>query len=233
VAAALGGGCPVAEVAPTVVASGSLAGTPARTGSPTVGRAGHSGCGSPRAPRGTRRGPILPLIGLAGLVGLDNLRIGAGLGLAGLPPRRRLQMAAAFGAVEGAMPLVGVGLGSAWLPAAGELADYVGAAALAICGLAAIAGVVAPRTIRILPGSRWLVVALPLALGFDNVLAGIGLAGFGVPIPVAVSVVGGLSGAMAFAGLYLGAVARGIASPAAGVLGCVSLVSAAVLILIR
>ena len=78
-----------------------------------------------------------------------------------------------------------------------------------------------------------MVVALPLALGFDNVLAGIGLAAFGVPIPVAVSVVGGVSGAMAFAGLYLGTVARGIASSAAGVLGGVSMVSAAVLILIR
>jgi len=73
---------------------------------------------------------------LLGLVlGLDNLQVGAALGLLQVSRRRRWAIALSFGVCETVMPLLGLLLGR-WLGGfLGHLTEVFGAAVLALSGL--------------------------------------------------------------------------------------------------
>lgn len=159
---------------------------------------------------------------LAVLVGLDNLQVGSGLGLLDVRAVSRRALAVAFGLCEGLMPLVGLVFGRAVRGWAGEAAAVLGPAVLAACGVAIIAGAVRER-----PGAvdrRWLLFGLPVALSFDNLLAGAGLGALGYPVGLTAVVIGGVSAAMCLAGLYLGARVRRFVPARADLLSGVYLV---------
>lgn len=68
-------------------------------------------------------------------LGFDTFGVALALGLAGLPPNRRLHISLLFAAFEAGMPLLGVALGAPLGDAVGNLANYLAAALVAGLGV--------------------------------------------------------------------------------------------------
>ena len=75
------------------------------------------------------------LIALVLPLGLDTLGVALALGLAGLPPHRRLHLAFLFAGFEAGMPLIGVAIGAPLGQSIGAVADYLAAALIAALGI--------------------------------------------------------------------------------------------------
>lgn len=146
------------------------------------------------------------LLGL--LVGLDNLQVGAALGLVRMSAARRWAFAGAFAFWETAMPLAGLGLGAAARDRVGPWAEALGVAVLGLCGLlillAALRGT-AEDAEESFAGSRLTLAGLPLSLSFDNLAAGVGLGSLGFPVVGSALVLGLVSGSLCAFGLFAGA----------------------------
>jgi putative Mn2+ efflux pump MntP len=151
------------------------------------------------------------------LAGLDNLQVGAGLGLVRMERERRLALAGSFLLCETVMPLAGFGLGSLVQRIAGPMAEGIGTLVLALCGgLITFAALREnrreqkeddKRTGRL--GSGWLLlIVLPLSLSFDNLFVGLGLGSLGYPVVVSSLLIGGISGGLGCVGLFTGARVR-------------------------
>jgi putative Mn2+ efflux pump MntP len=145
------------------------------------------------------------LLGL--LVGLDNLQVGAGLGLVRMSTGRRWAFAGVFAFCETFMPLVGLALGQAARARAGEWADAIGIAVLALCGLLIIVFALrgGEEDAESLVGSRLALAGLPLSLSFDNLAAGVGLGSLGFPVIASALILGLVSGSLCALGLFAGA----------------------------
>jgi manganese efflux pump family protein len=79
--------------------------------------------------------PTLKLIALVLPLGLDTLGVALALGVAGLPPEKRLRISLLFAGFEAAMPLLGVALGAPLGHAIGSVADYIAAVLIAALGV--------------------------------------------------------------------------------------------------
>ena len=142
------------------------------------------------------------------LVGLDNLQVGAGLGLVRMSAARRWAFAGAFALCETVMPLVGLALGrklanlaGLW---AGPWAEGIGIAVLALCGLLII--VLSFRGEATEEAGGFLALAgLPISLSFDNLAAGVGLGSLGFPVIASALTIGLISGSLCALGLFSGA----------------------------
>jgi putative Mn2+ efflux pump MntP len=80
-------------------------------------------------------GSTLKLIAVIVPLGLDTLAVALALGLAGLPPRRRLRVSALFAAFEAGMPLLGIALGAPVGRAIGDAANYIAAVLVLALGI--------------------------------------------------------------------------------------------------
>lgn len=154
------------------------------------------------------------LIGI--LTGSDNLHFGAAWGLLPMSARRRLAFALAFAVAELGMTLAGFALGA-------QLdSDAPAALGFALAGVLVVIGVARHADLARLAHHPAALVALPLALSFDNLASGAALGAHGDAALTAALLAGGVSAAMATAGLFAaGAVARRIprfAAPLAGAL---------------
>lgn len=78
---------------------------------------------------------MLKLVALILPLGLDTFVVSTAVGASGLPAGRRLRIALLFTLFEGAMPLVGLGLGASLSSAIGSTAEYVAIALLVGLGL--------------------------------------------------------------------------------------------------
>jgi putative Mn2+ efflux pump MntP len=150
------------------------------------------------------------------LAGLDNLQVGAGLGLVRMERARRLALAGSFLLCETVMPLAGFGLGSLVQRIAGPLAEGIGTLVLALCG-----GLITFAALREnrresreekgnenLASGWLLLLVLPLSLSFDNLFVGLGLGSLGYPVVVSSLLIGGISGGLGCVGLLAGARVR-------------------------
>ena len=154
---------------------------------------------------------MTPIFLLGLLVGLDNLQVGAALGLLRMSGARRWTFAAAFAFWETAMPLVGLALGQAARARAGAWGELFGIAVLGICGLLLI--VMALRGAKEavderFAGSRIALAGIPLSLSFDNLAAGVGLGSLGFPVIASALILGSVSGSLCALGLFGGAYLR-------------------------
>jgi manganese efflux pump family protein len=140
------------------------------------------------------------------LVGLDNLEVGAGLGLVRMSAARRWAFAGAFAFWETAMPLLGLAVGHNIAGVAGPAAEGVGIAVLALAGvwltIQALRGKAAERAMP--QAGAVALVGLPLSLSFDNLAAGVGLGALGFPAVASALVIGLVSGSMCALGLFAG-----------------------------
>jgi putative Mn2+ efflux pump MntP len=145
------------------------------------------------------------LLGL--LVGLDNLQVGAGLGLVRMSVARRWAFAGAFALCETVMPLVGLAVGRKMAnlvgPWAGPWAEGIGIAVLALCGLLIV--VLSLRGKEAEEIGSLALAGLPLSLSLDNLAAGLGLGSLGYPVIASALTIGLISGSLCALGLFSGA----------------------------
>jgi putative Mn2+ efflux pump MntP len=144
------------------------------------------------------------VLGLA--LGLDSFRASLAMGAAGLGAARSLRIAAAFAACDGVAPLIGLALGRA---TAASVASWSGLVAPAL--LIGAGAWVLLRRLEDEEGSSegsWAAFGVPLCLGLDNLVAGVGLDTLGPPVVASAAVIGALSGALSLLGLALGRVGR-------------------------
>ncbi len=149
------------------------------------------------------------LVVLGVLVGLDNLQVGAGLGLLDMSSRNRWAFAGSFALAETAMPLLGLVGGRGVAAVAGEWGDLVGVAMLALTGALIFASARLGKLAGAARGGSWPMVsariALPISLSFDNLFAGSGLGALGFPVLGSALVIGAASGGLCVLGLFGGA----------------------------
>lgn len=166
------------------------------------------------------------LLGL--LVGLDNLQVGAALGLVPSRARRRWLLALAFGVCETGMPLAGLALGGWVQRLAGAWADGIGAAVLALCGAVIVVSALRGGEDAAAMDGRLAWIGLPISLSLDNLFAGVGLGSLGYPVIVSALVIGLVSSCLCLLGLLGGAwIARWVPERAE-ILGGVYLIGLAV-----
>jgi len=137
------------------------------------------------------------------LVGLDNLQVGAGLGLVRMSTARRWAFAGAFAFCETVMPLVGLALGRNIVRFAGSWAEGIGIAVMALCGLLIV--ILSLRGEEEEASSSLALAGLPLSLSLDNLAAGVGLGSLGFPVVASALIIGIVSGSLCALGLFSGA----------------------------
>jgi putative Mn2+ efflux pump MntP len=142
----------------------------------------------------------LLLLGVA--LGLDSFRVSIGLGALHPPPQRRLALAAAFGFCDGASPLVGIWVGKIFATWLANLSEFCGPFVLAGYGLylIVVSGIGRKQEIE----TNWQLFGLPIVLSVDNLIAGTGLGMLGLSPFLSATVLGFVSGFLAFGGLWLG-----------------------------
>src|SRR4051795_10101173 len=136
-------------------------------------------------------------------LGLDNFRTAILLGALRLTRRHAVQVALVFGFWDMVAPLVGILAGDVFAETIGSTADYVGAAVLGAYGLYLL--VQAWRTDE--PeemDKRWALLALPLPLSVDNVVAGTSLGLLGYSPWIAPPLLGVITTLMTLVGLQIG-----------------------------
>lgn len=152
---------------------------------------------------------MLALLLLAVALGLSNFAAAVGIGVSGVRGSIRVRIAVVFGLFEAGMPVLGLALGDDLATGLGQLARWLGGAALIAVGVVSL--ILARR--GGLPGSGtqgrpWglgRIVASGLALSVDNLAVGFALGTYHTGLLVAAMAFGAVSVAMSLAGLELGA----------------------------
>jgi putative Mn2+ efflux pump MntP len=138
------------------------------------------------------------------LSGADNLQACSAIGLLRIPRSRRHLLAVAFTSCETLAPVAGLALGHLLLRCAGDAGAKIGPFMTLACGIAIL--VCAFRDeLPSLVNERNFIVGMPVALSFDNLLAGTGISSLHYPVAISALIVGLVSGSMSCIGLYLGA----------------------------
>ncbi len=155
---------------------------------------------------------MLELGVLAVVIGGDNLRAGLVLGWAGTSGRQRLRCYLALGLAECVLPMAGLVLGQTAFRYA-DVGELAGPLAMTVCAVLVLWAVARERAggsevdttpARPLGDHPLALVVLPVALGLDNLAAGVALAALAVPAVLAAAVLGLTSSILAGAGLWLG-----------------------------
>jgi putative Mn2+ efflux pump MntP len=146
---------------------------------------------------------MLRLVALILPLGLDTFAVSAALGIAGLPPDRRLRISAVFTAFEVAMPVVGVLAGVTVQKLLGGLADYLAIAALAAVGIYMLFGS-EPQAALLARSRGAALVGLGLSLSIDELAIGFSLGLLGAPVVAALALIGVQAFTLSQLGLRLG-----------------------------
>lgn len=121
-------------------------------------------------------GTTLKLVALVAPMGLDTLGVAIVLGIAGFPPRRRMQLALWFAVFETAMPLIGVALGAPVGDAIGSVATYVAAAVIGLLGayvlFARADEAEGERLLSMTRRGLWSAIALGASISLDGLAIG-------------------------------------------------------------
>lgn len=144
------------------------------------------------------------------LAGLDNLRVCCSFGLLPLGARCRWQVAAAFVFCELAAPAAGLFAGKAMLSVLGSWAGILAPLITVVCGITVLA-TAARQDSEPLHSPLWM--TLPLSLSLDNFVAGAGISPMADAALPAALMIGGISAAMSFVGLFGAAWLRTVFSP--------------------
>lgn len=153
---------------------------------------------------------MLRLVVLILPLSLDTFAVAAAIGAAGVAPSRRLRLSLIVAAVQGAMPLLGVGLGAGAGRLVGGYSDLVAAIVLAAVGVYmlrddqnAIAGAAGARGVAL--------IAICLSVSIDELAIGVSAGLLRLPILIACLAIAIQGFAAAQIGMRLGGrIAAGI-----------------------
>jgi manganese efflux pump family protein len=167
------------------------------------------------------------LLVLGFVLSLDNFRVSVALGTVPFGPRRAVQVALTFGLWDAIMPLIGLLIGRQIGDFLGNVADWVGAAALGGYGLfLVISAVRNPEPDEL--DHRWALFGIPLTLSLDNLFAGASLGVLAFSPWFSATVFGAVTAGMSLVGLQLGRAAARLIRVRSDLLSGVTLIIAAV-----
>jgi len=152
---------------------------------------------------------MLKLIALIVPLGLDTFVVSTAVGASGLPARNRLRVALLFTLFEGAMPLVGLGLGASLSSAIGTTAEYVAIALLVALGVYVLfvedEEGEAERAGQLTGAMGWGTLLLGLSISLDELAIGFSLGLLHLPTLEALIFIAVQAFVVAQLGLRLGA----------------------------
>lgn len=172
---------------------------------------------------------LVELLVLGFTLSLDNFRAAIALGTLPFGPRRAVQIALTFAAWDGLAPLAGVLLGRYFHEGVGEIAHYLGPAAMGAYGLFLLI-----RAIRTEEPKKidhpWALFGIPLSLSVDNLVAGTGLGLLGFSPGLSALVFAAITGVMSFIGLWIGRITGRLIPLRADLLSGIALIVMAVVL---
>jgi len=183
---------------------------------------------------------VLALLLLAVALGLDNLAAALGIGVGGVRGSTRIRVAVVFGLFEAGMPVLGLLLGHGLADSLGQVARWLGGAALIAVGAFGLirarreAG--QEKATPSGPGEQerpWRIGQMLIAglvLSADNLAAGFALGAYHTNLAVAATVFGVVSVAMSLVGLELGARIGAAAGERSELIACALLIVVGVVI---
>lgn len=142
------------------------------------------------------------------LAGLDNLQTCSAIGFLPIHRARKRLLAIAFTGCESMAPLAGLALGHFLLRWASGAAARIGPFMMLACGIGVLICAVRQDDLRSIVNEPRMIVGVPVALSFDNLLAGAGISSIHYPVLLSALIIGLMSAAMSCMGLYLGAWVR-------------------------
>ena len=161
------------------------------------------------------------------VLSLDNFRVAIALGTVPFGLKRAVQVALTFGLWDTIMPLVGLLIGHEIGEAVGNVAEWVGAAALGAYGLyLVITALRNPEPDEL--DHPWALFGIPFTLSLDNLFAGASLGLLGLSPWLSAGVFGAITAVMSLIGLQLGRAAARLVRIRSDLLGGVTLIIAAV-----
>jgi putative Mn2+ efflux pump MntP len=170
---------------------------------------------------------IWEVLVLGFVLSLDNFRVSIALGTVPFGLKRAVQVALTFGLWDAVMPLVGLLIGRQIGEFVGNVADWVGAAALFGYGLyLVISSLRNPEPDQL--DHPWALFGIPLTLSLDNLFAGASLGILGLSPWFSAAVFGAITAVMSLVGLQLGRAAARFIRIRSDLLSGVTLIIAAV-----
>lgn len=170
---------------------------------------------------------IWEVLVLGFVLSLDNFRASIALGTVPFSTKRAVQVALTFGLWDAIMPLIGLLIGRQIGENVGDLAEYVGAAALGGYGVYLVVSALRnPEPDEL--DHPWALFGIPLSLSLDNLLAGASLGLLGLSPWVSAAVFGGMTVVLSLAGLLVGRTAARLIRIRSDLVSGVSLIIAAV-----
>lgn len=170
---------------------------------------------------------IWEVLVLGFVLSLDNFRVAIALGTVPFGLKRAVQVALTFGLWDTIMPLVGLLIGREIGEAVGNVAEWVGAAALGSYGLyLVITALRNPEPDEL--DHPWALFGIPFTLSLDNLFAGASLGLLGLSPWLSASVFGAITAVMSLVGLQVGRAAARLVRIRSDLLGGVTLIIAAV-----
>lgn len=180
---------------------------------------------------------MLRLLGLVLPLCLDTFAVSAAIGMTGLTAAQRLRLGTLFAAFEGAMPLVGLGLGIALGQLVGTYAGILAIVALVSLGLFMLIGSGRQdeeRTRRLIDSRGMALIGLGISISLDELTIGFSLGLVHVPVVPAVVLIAVQALAVSQVGFHVGRrIGEGLREGAERLAGLVLIVLAAVLLVAR
>ncbi len=148
---------------------------------------------------------LLKIFIVAFSLGLDVFAVGIGVGVRGASRAARVRIGIAFATAEVVMNLIGVGLGAVAGRVLGDVAGYIGFAALIAVGAYMVFEAVRESESGNLDMSTgWGLFLASLSISLDSLGIGFSILYIGVPLWLALGVIFAVSVCATFAGLTLG-----------------------------
>jgi manganese efflux pump family protein len=167
------------------------------------------------------------VLALGFVLSLDNFRVSIALGTVPFGLKRAVQVALTFGLWDAVMPLVGLVIGREIGESIGNVAEWVGAAALGGYGLyLVISALRHPEPDEL--DQPWALFGIPLTLSLDNLLAGASLGIVGLSPWFSAAIFGAITAVMSLIGLQLGRAAARLIRIRSDLVSGITLIIAAV-----
>jgi manganese efflux pump family protein len=161
------------------------------------------------------------------VLSLDNFRVSIALGTVPFGLKRAVQVALTFGLWDAIMPLIGLLIGREIGEQVGDVAEWVGAAALGAYGLYLIVSALRNPEPEELD-HPWALFGIPFTLSLDNLFAGASLGLLGLAPWFSAAIFGTMTAVLSLVGLRLGRAAAHVFRVRSDLLAGVTLIIAAV-----
>lgn len=158
-------------------------------------------------------------------LGLDVFAVSVGVGMRGLERNVKIRIGIAFAAAEMTMTLLGAGLGKLAGQLLGDVAGYIGFAALVAVGIYMVVESLRESAAGGFDLSRgWGLLLGALSISLDSLGIGFSILYIGVPLPVSLACIGIVAAASTTLGLTLGRVLGARAEASAATWGGIILI---------